>query len=131
MALTSAKNDILRTLSCLPGLFGKICYLAALRNVEGEYEHWGFSRTHGPELASESMHMAHRIIFTEVLRSSLADLSSDLEMLGALQCKRKPELKTQAVPRGTGKGPTLHFNAVVEAVSALVEAQHQSTHRAS
>ena len=131
MTLISAKNDVMRTLNFVPGLFGKICYLAALRNDSGEYEHWGFSRTHGAELASGSMHTAHRVIFTEVLRSPLLDLCSDLEPAGVEQCQKRPELQAQAVPAGTGKGPRLHFNAVVAAVSALVEAQHSSTHRAA
>src|SRR6266404_1688854 len=71
MTLKSAKDDIVRTLSCVPGLFGKLCYLAMLRNEGGDYEHWGLNKTHGAELASASMHTAHKIIFTEVLRSPI------------------------------------------------------------
>jgi hypothetical protein len=77
------------------------------------------------------MHTAHRIIFTEVLRSPLSDLCSEFEAVGARQCQHQPELRSQAIPAGTGKGPRLHFNAVVEAVSALVEAQRRSNHRAA
>ena len=131
MTLISAKDDILRTLSCVPGLFGKIWYLAALRNDDGRYEHWGFNRAHGAELASGSMHTAHKIIFTEVLRSPLLELCSELEAAGVEQCQQKPELRIQTIPNGTGKGARLHFNAVVEAVSALVEAQRRSTRRAA
>jgi hypothetical protein len=129
MTLKSAKDDIVKTLSCVPGLFGKICYLAMLRNEDGEYDHWGFNKTHGAELASASLHTAHKIIFGEVLRSPVPDLCSEVEIVSLERCQRNQDLRTHAVPDGTGKGPRLHFNAVVAAVSALAEAQRLSTHR--
>ena len=129
MTLKSAKDDVLRTLGYVPGLFGKMGYLAMLRNEDGEYDHWGFARTHGSELASESMHTAHRIIFTEVLRSRITELCSEPEMAGLEQCQKSQELRKHVVPKGTGRGPRLHFNAVVAAVSALAEAQRRSTRR--
>jgi hypothetical protein len=131
MPLLSASDDFMKTLTRLPGLFGKICYLSALRNEAGEYEHWGLVRTHGSEAAVESMRTAHKIIFSEVLRSSLRKLCSEIEAAGVQQMHAREELRADAVPPGTGKAPRLHFNAVVEAVLALVEAQHQSNHRAS
>lgn len=119
----------MRTLGYVPGLFGKICYLAKLRNEDGEYDHWGFKRSHGAELASESMHTAHRIIFAEVLRSRVTELCSELEIASLEQCLKNQELRTHLIPKGTGRGLQLHFNAVVAAVSALGEAQRQSSHR--
>lgn len=129
MTLKSAQDDIVKTLSFVPGLFGKICYLAALRNDSGEYDHWGFNKTHGAELATASMHTAHRIIFTEVLRLPVSRLCSEVENVSVERCRKDQELRTHAIPQGTGKGPRLHFNAVVAAVSALAEAQRPSTRR--
>ena len=129
MTLKSAQDDIVKTLSFVPGLFGKICYLARLRNEDGEYDHWGFNKTHGAELATASMRTAHRIIFTEVLRSPLSRLCSQVENVNVERCQKDHELRTQAIPKGTGNGPRVHFNAVVAAVSALAEAQRRSTRR--
>ena len=129
MTLKSAKDDIVRTLSCVPGLFGKLCYLAMLRNEGGDYDHWGLNKTHGAELASASMHTAHKIIFTEVLRSPVSKLCSEVENVNVERCQNSEELRTHAIPSGTSKGPRLHFNAVVASVLALAEGQRLSTHR--
>jgi hypothetical protein len=138
MTLTSAKNDFMRTLNSVPGLLGKIFYLATLRNEVGEYEHWGFEKIHGRELAAESISTAHKIIFTDVLRSPILELWSEIESLadgneGSIEgtMNRLMDLKTQAVPERACRGPRIHFNAVVEAVSALVAAQRQSSRRAA
>jgi hypothetical protein len=134
MTLTSAKNDFVRTLNAVPGLLGKLCYVASLRNEEGSYQHWGLVRTHGPEQAEDSMTTAHQIIFREALRSPLNRLCSEIENAEVGDARREllRELQTAsatAVPASAGKASRLHFSALVAAVSALVESQRQSTHR--
>jgi hypothetical protein len=136
MKLNSAKNDFVRTLNAVPGLVAKLCYIARLRNEDGEYAHWGLTRTHGAEEAAESIMTAHKIIFREALRSPLDRLCSEID-------KKENEEERQdllrnfqglgrtAVPSDAGKASRLHFSALVEAVSALVGSQRPSTHRAA
>jgi hypothetical protein len=135
MNLTSANDDFLRTLKSVPGLVGKICYMARLRNDSGDYEHWGLKKIHGYEQALESMATAHKIIFAEILRSRLANLYSEAEAK-RLQCgdeeeflKQLQHLRAMGVPRHCGKRQHLHFSAVIEAVLALAASQYPSNHR--
>jgi hypothetical protein len=134
MTLTSAKNDFVRTLNAVPGVIGKLCYIAGLQNEEGAYEHWGLVKTHGPEQAADSIMTAHKIIFREALRSPLAQLCSEIDSkevqdAGQELLRRLQTAGATALPADAGKASRLHFSALVEAVSALSESQRQSTHR--
>jgi hypothetical protein len=136
MTLTSAKNDFVRTLNAVPGLIGKLCYVARLHNADGTYEHWGMTKTHGAEQAADSMMIAHKIIFREALRSPLVRLCSEIE--GKENEDSQQELLRQlqttgatALPSNAGKASRLHLNALVEAVSALVESRRRSSRRAA
>ena len=80
MSLITATTDFLRTLTAVPGNWGKLRYLAGLRKRDGEYHHWGLERTHGATAALGAIDEAHQSVMTEVLRSPLRELVEDVEL---------------------------------------------------
>lgn len=67
------------TLSQIPTLFGRLAYLASLRNANsGRYEHHGFAQAYGADTADHAMRESHESTFAEWLRQGLAAQQSDL-----------------------------------------------------
>ena len=76
-----AREDLwLHTLSQIPTLFGKLQYLASLRDPNtGNYEHHGLSLVFGEKEATKAMRQNHKRSFAEWLAYGLADQQADLE----------------------------------------------------
>ncbi len=76
-----APEDLWRhTLSQIPTLFGRLVYLASLRNHNtGQYEHHGFAQTYGVEAADRAMRESHEAVFTQWLSHDLARQKADLD----------------------------------------------------
>jgi hypothetical protein len=76
----SAAGDLWKnTLSKIPSLFGKLAYLASLRDPNsGNYRHHGLSMVFGREESSRVLRDNHEQAFFEWLNLSLADKSADL-----------------------------------------------------
>jgi len=74
-------GDYLRTtLLQIPTVFGRLVYLASLRNpVSGIYEHEGLNRLFGREDADRALRHSHRQVFSEWLGRNLEDQKSDLD----------------------------------------------------
>ncbi len=69
-----------RTLSEIPTTFGKIAYLASLRNLNsGAYEHFGLAHVYSEKLANRVLSNSHRQVFAEWLNFSLEQQRLDLE----------------------------------------------------
>ena len=47
-------EDLLLSLSAIPGALGKLAYLAGLRE-DGGYRHWGLARVHGSDKAEQAL----------------------------------------------------------------------------
>jgi hypothetical protein len=139
MTFQSPFDDfVLNSLAAIAGLFGKLDYLAGLRQRDGAYSHWGLARVHGEDAAHRAASEAHRLLFSRVLSTPLGLLLDDaaqaqseagLGMSEYLQylSQRGPVL----VPQGTGDGPVLHFNSVLHAISALARARTHTSLPAS
>ena len=81
-------GDIIRgTLGQIPTIFGRLVYLASLRNLDdGHYEHEQLARVYGAEGADQLLRHHHRQIFSEWLEQSLEDQKGDLtEYLAGVQ----------------------------------------------
>jgi hypothetical protein len=78
----SAAGDLWKnTLSKIPSLFGKLAYLASLRDPNsGIYRHHGLSMVFGREESSRVLRDNHEQAFFEWLNLSLAEKSADLGM---------------------------------------------------
>ena len=69
------------TLSQIPTVFGRLVYLASLRNVNsGRYEHHGLALVFGPEDASRALKQSHGKVFAEWLSFNLEEQMADLEL---------------------------------------------------
>lgn len=127
---------VLNSLAGVAGLFGKLDYVAGLRQRDGAYSHWGLARVHGETAAHQAASEAHRLLFSRVLTTPLGLLLDDAaqsqsgleleEYLGYLS-ERCPVL----APQGAGTGPVLHFNSVLRAISALARAGSRTSPQAS
>jgi|SRR5689334_19908319 hypothetical protein len=137
MTFQSPFDDfVLNSLAGISGLFGKLDYVAGLRQGDGAYSHWGLARVHGEMAAHQAASDAHRLLFSRVLTMPLGFLLNDaaqsqsgrglqdyLEYLS----QRRPVL----APQGAGVGPVLHFNSVLRAISALARARSRTSPQAS
>jgi hypothetical protein len=77
---TSAISDLWKhTLSRIPTLFGRLAYLASLRDPNsGAYRHHGLSAVFGREESAKALRESHERAFVEWLKLSLADKYDDL-----------------------------------------------------
>ena len=133
MTFQSPFDDfVLNSLAGISGLFGKLDYVAGLRQGDGAYTHWGLARVHGQMAAHEAASEAHRLLFSRVLTMPLglllddaAQSQSDLELEQYLEylSERRPVL----APQGAGAAPVLHFNSVLRAISALARARTRAS----
>jgi hypothetical protein len=70
-----------RTLAQIPSTYGRIVYLASLRNVNtGRYEHHGLTLLFGEDAADEALRDSHGRVFREWLEMSLDQQAADLAL---------------------------------------------------
>jgi hypothetical protein len=127
MTLLAIKDDFLdRTLASVPGILGKLDYVAGLRD-EGKYVHWGLERVYGEEIMQRTISEVHRALFLQVLRTPLRRLLEDVNRAAAAERSdireylekvlREPQ---SLVPASLGGGSAAHFNSVVAALWSLL-----------
>lgn len=129
---------VVNSLAAIAGLWGKLDYVAGLRQGDGTYSHWGLARIHGKDAAHEAALEAHLLLFSKVLSTPLERLLEDaaesqsashlgvheyVDYLG----ERAPLL----APQAAGEGPRQHFSSVLDAISALTDARNRTSRPAS
>jgi hypothetical protein len=129
MTLQSALEDLLgTTLASVPGIVGKIDYVASLRDAQsGSYSHWGLSRAYGEQAAQQALREAHRVLFLRMLRTPLHALRDDvmvsseaLQMTAGEYLERLRRQMPSLLPQDLGGGSPRHFSSVLRALSILV-----------
>ena len=93
----SAASDLWRnTLSQIPSVFGRLVYLASLRNTNtGRYEHHGLALVCGEEDANRALKKSHSQVFREWLTFNLEQQQADLDLyLSGLYEDRRTVLTT-------------------------------------
>jgi len=76
-----AANDLWRhTLSQIPAVFGRMVYLAGLRNGRGRYEHHGLALIFDENEADKAMRKTHIDAFNAWLNFSLEQQKADLDL---------------------------------------------------
>jgi hypothetical protein len=77
----SAAADLWRnTISQIPSVFGKLVYLASLRNPNnGCYEHHGLALVFGEDEANKALKNSHAKVFAEWLAFNIEEQKADLD----------------------------------------------------
>ena len=77
-----AASDLWRnTLSQIPSVFGRLVYLASLRNANsGRYEHHGLALIFGEEEANRALKKSHSNIFADWLAFNVEQQKVDLDL---------------------------------------------------
>jgi hypothetical protein len=135
VTLFSALEDLQRTtLRVIRGSLRRLEYLAQLKDIKGEYLHWGLARVHGKDRASAAIAESHRGQVSRVLSTPLRDLLRDVgsssqeaglskEEYLALLVSRFPHL----LPPDSGAATNRHLNSVLQALSSLNCAQNRAS----
>ena len=78
----SAAADLWRnTISQIPSVFGRLVYLASLRNPNnGSYEHHGLALVFGEDEANKALKTSHVAVFAEWLSFNLEQQKADLDL---------------------------------------------------
>jgi hypothetical protein len=78
----SASADLWRnTISQIPSVFGRLVYLASLRNPNnGSYEHHGLALVFGEDEANKALKNSHSAVFAEWLSFNLEQQKADLDL---------------------------------------------------
>jgi len=88
----SAAADLWRnTISQIPTVFGRLVYLASLRNTNsGSYEHHGLALVFGEDEANKALKNSHAAVFAEWLSFNIEQQMADLNLYlsGLVEDKR-------------------------------------------
>jgi len=78
----SAAADLWRNIiSQIPTVFGRLVYLASLRNPNnGSYEHHGLSLVFGEDEANKALKNSHSAVFAEWLSFNIEQQKADLDL---------------------------------------------------
>lgn len=78
----SAAADLWRnTISQIPSVFGRLVYLASLRNPNnGLYEHHGLGLVFGEDEANKALKNSHNAVFGEWLSFNIEQQKADLDL---------------------------------------------------
>jgi hypothetical protein len=125
-----------RTLSQIPTTFGRIAYLASLRDPNtGRYGHFGLAQMYSLEEASEALYSSHRQVFAEWLNFPLARQKEDLEeYLLSLEGERSTVLRAWAslhsyqnlLPAPAGSAEKELFVSDLELILELLQTEPSS-----
>jgi hypothetical protein len=67
------------TLAAIPNVFGRLTYIASLRDLSsGRYEHCGLEAVYPPDAVQEALEFCHQEIFSRVLEMPLSVQEQDL-----------------------------------------------------
>lgn len=69
----------LTTLAGIPGLYGRLTYMASLRDLSsGRYQHSGLAAIYPDEAIQQALQLCHEQIFERLLETPLSDQEFDL-----------------------------------------------------
>jgi hypothetical protein len=111
-------------LSPIPTLFGRLTYLASMRDPgTGRYAHPSLSRTLGPDEADQTLRQSHHQVFGKWLALSLEEQKSDLEQfLGETRGSRGPLHYRELPPPGAREVERQLYFTDLETLLELLDA---------
>jgi hypothetical protein len=125
--LFSALEDLQQTtLTAITGCLRRLEYLSGLRDQEGNYHHWGFTRVHGDMRARKALADAHRTMLSRVLSTPIRTLENDVEessheagMAPGNYLERLSAGHSKLLPPTPGTGSGRHLSSVLHALVSL------------
>jgi len=138
MAGKSAYEDLWdRTLGKIEGIWAKLVYVAERRSANGTYQHWGFERAHGTEMAQETFVRVHNSLIETALQTRLQLLREDLEQTCRADgtnpvsyVMKLTAAQGSLLPSNCPKVTKLHLISILKTLSIL-EARQQPDVRSS
>jgi hypothetical protein len=134
MLISAVEDFATKTLAAVPGTFGKLQYVAGLRQGKDDYFHWGFARVHGEGTASLTIARAHSDLFNEVLRSPVKNLWEEIRTAADTSNSNVVQFvenlmaqKDLLIPKELKGGSTRHFNSVLLGLSGLASSLAERT----
>jgi len=119
-----------RTLDQIATQFGKLAYLAGLRNENsGRYQHFGVAQIYGEDEANQVLRSSHERVFAEWLTYSLERQRADLEAyLAELEDDSRTVLQTWGTlapyeklpPEAAGDAERMLFRTDIEIILELM-----------
>ena len=130
-----AAADLWRhTLSQIPSVFGRLVYLAALRDADtGRYEHHGLALVYSPKEADLALRDSHVGAFQEWLTFNLEQQRADLELyLSALIEDKKKVIENwlqtapyrMLIPSGSRLAERSAYISDLEIILELLKNEH-------
>ena len=128
MTLLSAFDDFMsKTIQSIPGVPGRLLYLARLKSQDGQYQHWGLEQQYGREAALKAIARAHAATLTELGRAPLKDLLQQMAE-GAIHFDQSAELllselvntRDSLLPPQRVSITQSHVNSILSALSSLL-----------
>ena len=126
------------TLGAVPGMLGKLLYVAGLRQNSDEYFHWGMVRSHGEASTSLAIGQSHTDLFIALLRTPIASLwqevcnvALDDNTVVQEYIDKLTEKGDLLVPAQLQGGVRRHFNSILVALCCLAKAQELRAGRAA
>lgn len=79
MIYQAAENFKQRTLSAVPTLLERLAYICSLQTTDGQYRHWGLTRTFGSRPAQEAIRSAHSELATAAVQSPVREIYREFQ----------------------------------------------------
>ncbi|MBI1352960.1 MAG: hypothetical protein GC160_01350 [Acidobacteria bacterium] len=122
-----------RTLEQIPTHFGRLAYLASLRDHNsGRYRHHGLAQSFGEEEAAKILRLSHETVFSEWLNFRLQEQHEDLDRyLNSMGQDRRSVLETWGTlapyrvlaPAAAGGAERLLYETDLEIILELLRAE--------
>lgn len=129
----------LKSLAAIPTAFGRLTYIASLRDLSsGNYQHAGLSAVYPAEAVQQSLARCHEEIFEGILELPLAEQERQLRnCLGAMQEGlydtvkhwRRMESYRVLMPEGAPDYLKELFRSNLSALLEILEAGYSTGHR--
>ena len=130
MRLRSVLEDFeANTLAAVPGLLGKLSYLAALHDGNGAYGHWGLDKVYGPDASQAAINTVHRAVLSKILKTPMSVLLEDVRNSSASHQVAVREFlfslsSSHSLPKSPPPAAQVHLKSVLHALLALAESRH-------
>lgn len=133
MIYRAAENFRERTLSALPTLLERLAYICSLQMADGQYRHWGLTRTFGSRPAQDAIRAAHSEMAVAVVQSPIRELYREFREAVGRQGGPEvinPESFVLKAPVSDDVLLSAHLRLLRDSVQALAR-QERTTRRAA